>query len=175
MFAFKEGTHHENVIVQIIVNTGCNKYLELGIYDGLNISKIAPHVGKAIGVDISDKRLYHNFEFIQSTTDEFFSNNKETFDIIFIDADHKFESVVSDLEKSLQILNKHGIIFLHDTDPKSAHYIQPGYCNNCYKIINYIRKNHPELDIINLPISEAGLTIVNRKNDNRHLDYVKEE
>jgi len=34
MFAFKEGTHHENVIVQIIVNTGCNKYLELGIYDG---------------------------------------------------------------------------------------------------------------------------------------------
>ena len=37
MFAFKEGTHHENVIVQIAVNTGCNKYLELGIYDGLYI------------------------------------------------------------------------------------------------------------------------------------------
>ena len=88
MFAFKKGTHHENVIIQIIVNTGCTKYLELGIYDGLNISKIAPHVGKAVGVDISDKRLYHNFEFIKSTTDEFFSNNKETFDVIFIDADH---------------------------------------------------------------------------------------
>ena len=72
MFAFKNGTHHENVIVQIIINTGCRKYLELGIYDGLNISKIAPHVEKAVGVDIYDKRLYHNFEFIQSTTDDFF-------------------------------------------------------------------------------------------------------
>lgn len=176
MYAFKEGTHHENVIVQIIINTGCTKYLELGIYDGLNISKIAPHVGKAVGVDISDERLlYHNFEFIKTTTDEFFSNNKETFDVIFIDADHQFESVVSDLEKSLKILNKHGIIFLHDTDPKSAHYIQPRYCNNCYKIIDYIRNNHPELDLINLPISEAGLTIVNRKNENRYLEYINKE
>ena len=88
MFAFKEGTHHENVIIQIIVNTGCNKYLELGIFEGKTISKIAHHVEKTVGVDINDIRTYHNFEFIQSTTDEFFSNNKETFDIIFIDADH---------------------------------------------------------------------------------------
>lgn len=164
------GTHPE-IIKAIVKRTQCKKYLELGIYDATTISEIAKIVDYAVGVDCLDLRKYYNFNFIQSSTDDFFKNNTETFDIIFIDADHTFDSVKKDFENALNILNKHGIIFLHDTDPMNIMLTQPGYCNNCYKIVKYIRENHKELDLINLPISEAGLTIVNRKDENRHLCY----
>ena len=85
-------------------------------------------------------------------------------DIIFIDADHNYTSVVKDFENSLKILNKLGIIFLHDTDPMIKKYVDPGYCGDSYKIIDYITNNHPELNIITLPVTIAGLSIVMREN-----------
>jgi hypothetical protein len=45
------------------------------------------------------------------------------------------------------------------------------YCSDSYKMINYIIENYPELNLINLPIAEAGLAIINRKNDQRHLHF----
>lgn len=162
---------HPNIIFELVKNSNCQKYLELGIYDGTCISKIANVVNKAVGVDIKKFHNYDNFIFIESTTDNFFISNTDTFDIIFIDADHNYESVKKDFENSLKILNKHGIIFLHDTDPMYKYLNDPGYCGDSYKMINYIKDNHPELNIINLPISEAGLTIINRIDDQRHLNY----
>jgi len=176
MFAFPSenmfGTH-PYVIYEIVKNSNCKKYLELGVYDGDCINKIANIVDRAVGVDIYDKRQYYNFNFINKNTDDFFSENKDLFDIIFIDADHNFESVKKDFENSLLILNKHGIIFIHDTDPMYEKFIDPGYCGDSYKMLNYIYEYHPELDIINLPISQAGLTIINRKKDNRFRNYIK--
>ena len=112
-----------------------------------------------------------NFTFIQDTTDNFFLNNDEKFDIIFIDADHKYESVQKDFKNSLKILNKHGIIFIHDTDPMYQNLTEPGYCGDSYKMIKFIKDNYSELNIINLPISEAGLLIINKNDEQRHLQY----
>lgn len=165
--------NHFPIIFDIVKYTNCKKYLELGVLFGDNISPIANIVNKAIGVDSSDNRKYHNFDFHLTTTDEFFKNNKETFDIIFIDADHSYESVKKDLENALLILNKHGIILLHDTDPMTEIYTLPGACNDSYKILEYIYNKHKELDVINLPINEAGLTILNRKSENRFKNYIK--
>lgn len=105
-------------------------------------------------------------------TEQFFKENEETFDVIFIDADHSFDAVKYDFEQCLKILNKSGLIFLHDTDPITKKYTQPGYCNDCYKIINYLKEFHSELNFINLPITEAGLTIVQRKDESRVSNYL---
>lgn len=168
-----ESMMHDNLIVQIVKMMGCNKYLELGIYDGFTISKVKSVCDYCVGVDVKDLRRFHNFEFRLSTTDDFFKNNKEIFDIIFIDADHNFESVKKDFINSLSILNKFGLILLHDTDPMTEFYCQPGYCGDSYKMIDWIPANYPDLNVIALPITQAGLTIVNRKNDRRVLDYLK--
>jgi len=172
-YAFKEvGQEHREIIASIAISTNCQSYLELGLYDGHTFSLVANFVPNCVGVDIKDLR--NNKErgrFYQMTTDAFFEQNKENYNIIFIDADHSFESVKKDFENSLKILTQYGIIFLHDTDPMTAKYLAPGYCNDCYKITDYITLNHPELEMVTMPCTEAGLTIVKRKKDRRVLNH----
>ena len=54
---------------------------------------------------------------IRLTSDEYFSSNKEIFDIIFIDGLHHFDQVKKDIINSLKILNKGGVILVHDCLP----------------------------------------------------------
>ena len=164
---------HETVILDIIKKVNCQNYLELGIYKGDTISKASAFVENCVGVDIIDHiGEDKHFRFIKATTDDFFNENKETFDVIFIDADHKYESCVKDFENSLKILNYNGFIFIHDTDPISKKYTGFGFCGDSYKINDYIYKHHQDLDLITLPLTEAGLTIVKRKHENRHNLYI---
>jgi len=101
------------------------------------------------------------------STDKFFSQFKGKADIIFIDADHGFEAVKKDFVNSISILSKNGIIFIHDTDPVSREYLQPELCNDSYKVIDWIAMTHSDLDILTLPISVTGLTMVKRFCDRR--------
>lgn len=172
-FARETRTHlyHANSIAMICQITGCEKYLELGTQDGFTVKIVAEVVPYCVGVDINPCSF--NGTMFVGTTDDFFEQNRETFDVIFIDADHAFSSVVKDLENALGILNKHGIIFMHDTDPVSPEFAVPGYCDDCYKIVDYIYAKHPELDIVTLPAREAGLSIVCRKADRRMLNIAR--
>lgn len=165
---------HETVILDILKKVNCQKYLELGIYKGDTISKASAFINKTVGVDIIDHiGPNKQFHFVNSTTDDFFNKNKENFDVIFIDADHKYESCVKDFENSLKILNYNGFIFIHDTDPISEKYTDFGYCGDSFKINKYIYDKYPELDLITLPLTEAGLSIIKRKNENRYNLYNK--
>jgi len=59
--------------------------------------------------DYSDK-----LKIIKNTSQEFFSNNKSKFDLIYIDGSHKYEDVLSDGRNALKCLNKKGIIIFDD-------------------------------------------------------------
>ena len=144
MFAnFKQEIHHE-LILKILQLTGCETYLELGVCKGNTFIMANNIVKRAIGVDIYDDRIYKIGEFYQCETDEFFKFFHDKVDIVFIDADHKFESVRKDFENSLKILNKHGIIIFHDTDPVSEELLSPSRCGDGYKIVDYIYQNQNE-------------------------------
>ena len=156
------------IIRDLVKTTNCKKYLELGVADGSNIYLIKDYVEKCVGVDVKDRLENKNkIEYNLMTTDDFFSKNSETFDIIFIDANHYWLYVRRDFENSLKVLNEFGIIFLHDTDPIHSVMLSPGYCSDSYHITDYVYANHPELNIITLPVCDMGLTIVMRKNDRR--------
>ena len=53
------------------------------------------------------------------TSDEFFKNNNDTFDLIFIDGLHQYDQVKKDVYNALKFLNKNGVILLHDCMPTS--------------------------------------------------------
>jgi len=164
------GYSHTNIIYHIAKQTACRHYLELGCYDGYTLSKVAEVVPNVYGVDIKDERLTKQGKFYEMTTDVFFKifNQQQKMDIIFIDADHSYEAVKRDFENSLNILNEHGIIFIHDTDPMNQMYMQKGYCGDSYKVVDYIQEKYKdELNIITIPINECGMSMVNRKKDRR--------
>jgi hypothetical protein len=141
-------------------------YLELGLYEGETFNLISEIVPNCVGVDVNLKTFQKKGIVYQQTTDSFFENNKIMFDMIFIDADHSFEQVKKDFENSIKILNPLGIIILHDTDPCSEKLLQPGYCGDSYKMISYLHSANI-YNILPLPISDPGLSIVNRKTDTR--------
>jgi hypothetical protein len=154
-------------ILDLINLTNCKSYLELGVITTDSLKEIKTYVDICVGVDIEKKENTDNVIFYNTTTDEFFRNNIQKFDIIFIDADHKFEQVKIDFENSLKILNEFGIIILHDTDPIDQRLISDDYCSDSYKIIDYIYMEHLELNVITFPIHETGLSFVMRKSDRR--------
>ena len=167
--------NHSDLIVEIVKQLNCKSYLELGVYDGTTLSKVNKYVDRLISVDIKDIRTEKIGEFHLKTTDEFFTNFNEMVDIIFIDADHNFESVKKDFTNSLKVLNEFGMIILHDTDPMEERLIEPKYCSDSYKMDTWIRENYLDLDIMTLPISEAGLSLVTRKKDKRVNKFIKND
>lgn len=60
----------------------------------------------------------------------------------FIDADHCFESALKDFENILKRLNPGGVILLHDTDPEEDRLINPGYCEDSYKVVSILENRH---------------------------------
>jgi len=103
------GTSRWHVINFLITTHKYNTYLEIGVRKKKCYNKIiAPY---KVCVDSKTNATH------MVTSDEFFSYNKETFDIIFIDGDHLKEQIHRDIQNSLNILNKDGTIICHDMNP----------------------------------------------------------
>lgn len=147
-------------------------YLELGLYKGTTFSSIAPIVETCVGVDTKQYFTPQKGKIHISTTENFFQHNTDTFDLIFIDADHSFESAKNDLLWSLNVLNPYGVIILHDTDPNKNELLTSGYCGDSYRIVDWVRTNRSDLDIITLPLGDPGISIVKRTGDRRVLPFI---
>lgn len=164
--------HHSDFIGILASIYKPKVYVELGLYEGETLEKVQPYCQKIYGIDIkSNDKLKKigenpNVNLIFNSTNFFFENFNEEIDMIFIDADHCFDSAKRDFENSLKFLRKGGIIILHDTDPDNDKLIHPGYCGDSYKIVNYI-ENRDDLNILTIPIQPPGLSIVSRKNETR--------
>ena len=90
--------------------SGC-RYLEIGCDNNICFKSI-PVINK-IGVD-PDRGGN-----IKDTSDNFFKNNKNRFDVIFIDGLHIYEQCRRDVINALKVLDKNGYIFLHDMTPRN--------------------------------------------------------
>ena len=101
------------VIQRMIDFRGYKSYLEIGSFRNENFDKI--RIQKKISVD-PDPEAYANY---QMTSDQYFAENKDKFDIYFIDGLHQHDQVWRDIRNSLEHLNKDGIIVLHDCLPKN--------------------------------------------------------
>jgi hypothetical protein len=164
---------HHSVFIGILASIYKPKtYVELGLYEGETIEKVQPYIQKGYGIDMTPRpqlenlKKHSNLNIIYSTTNEFFESFDEGIDMAFIDADHCYESALKDFENVFQRLNNGGIIIMHDTDPESDHLIDPGYCGDSYKIVRFL-ENRSDINCYTMPLTEAGLTIITKKNDTR--------
>lgn len=106
--------HKYEVINYLIDLYNYESYLEIGIDGGDNFNNI--DCAYKIGVDPNKKydKLTHHM-----TSDKFFENNTEKFDVILIDGLHISDQVIIDIENGLKFLNPMGTIIMHDCLPNS--------------------------------------------------------
>ena len=98
-----------DIINKLINSKKFKSYLEIGCQSDVNFSKIK--IENKVGVDPQSGGT------LRMTSDKFFSQNKDTFDLIFIDGLHIHEQVLKDIDNSLNVLNENGVILLHDCLP----------------------------------------------------------
>ena len=165
---------HVNIIKSIAIGMNragfSTRYLELGIRKGPCFNAVAPLFKEAYAVDIVDCRKFikgnKNLIWFHGTTDNFFKqhNSEKKFDLIFIDADHRYESSLSDFKKALSILLDNGLILLHDTYPPEEFFVSQKYCRDTYKTASFIRKNYSDQCEIVTLLFYYGVSVVRKLN-----------
>ena len=99
------------IIQKIIELKNYNSYLEIGCDKNQSFSNIS--INKRVGVDPIEGGTH------KMTSDKFFINNSDKFDLIFIDGLHEYSQVMCDIKNSLTCLAHNGVILLHDCLPRN--------------------------------------------------------
>ena len=158
-----------SVIIQNIINDKKYKnYLEIGCDRDENFSKIK--IENKTGVDPLQGGT------LRMTSNNFFIKNNKNFDLIFLDGLHTYEQTIKDINNSLKILNKDGVIIIHDCLPKKIwNQIVPriyGHWNgDVWKAIVHSR-TYSSADTYTC-IADHGLGIIFKRKNRNQLDLKK--
>ena len=136
------------IINSLILNNNFKTYLEIGVRNpDDNFNKIVCY--DKVGVDPEPSAMATHV----MTSDDFFAQNKKTFDIIFIDGLHLREQVLKDIENSLATLNDEGFIVCHDclpnTQKEQIEYYDgiSAWVGTVWKGISHLRMTREDLEI----------------------------
>lgn len=149
-----------DIINYYIKKNHYSSYLEIGYYDGINFSLI--ECAEKYAVDPNPITPCSHI----MTSDDFFNANAKTFDIIFIDGLHHSEQVKRDIENSLSVLTKNGIIICHDMNPTDELMqrvpMQTGvWTGDCWKAFVLLRNEKRLLSTYVIDI-DCGLGIISK-------------
>lgn len=163
-----------DVIVSIFWASGGGSFLELGVARGGISMSLAARGADVTGVDVVECPDYPGRMYVMPAEEYFAVHARpDSFDMVFIDADHRYASVILDLQGALFVLKPHGTIVLHDTDPDREEMLADHLCSDCYRVVSNIQNSH-DLASVTLPVDDTGLTLVRRKADRRVLSFVEE-
>jgi hypothetical protein len=137
-----------------------SSYLEIGYKEGACFNYI--ECFRKVGVDPTP--LCDHDKVILKTSDDFFRDNMEKFDIIHIDGYHEHQQVLRDIDNSLKILNEGGIIICHDMLPWEK-WLQDSIdpetmsLGTCWKAFAELRTKREDLSMFTIPV-DCGLGII---------------
>ncbi|MDR0741713.1 MAG: class I SAM-dependent methyltransferase, partial [Rickettsiales bacterium] len=169
------------IINKLISDNMLNSYLEIGVSNP-HRNFLSVRCARKTSVDpciecefFSQEAIEQFKPFInhQVTSDEFFARNTESFDIVFIDADHSYENSLRDLNNALKTIPTGGFVVLHDAMPFDFDCTQwsnfeKGLCYNgeVWKtIVSAIRAGGSSLLIGTFPY-DCGVAVVKKLSGN---------
>ena len=154
-----------DVINLLIDRKGYKSYLEVGFANGDCYDRIKCENKTATDPDTNTRAPHH------LPSDEFFEQNKDTYDIIFIDGLHHSGQVYKDILNALEVLNEGGVIVCHDMNPQGfQEQFVPRqvkrWNGDCWKSFVKIRAEEAGLDMFVLDMDE-GTGIIARGEQER--------
>lgn len=188
-----------DALQQIIDGLNFSTYLEIGVANGDNFFSIKATEKTAVDPEfrfpetLRKKWMTRNVSnlaatYHQTTSDAFFESINRTarFDLVFIDGLHTFAQSLRDVVNSLEHLNDHGAIMLHDCNPShpaAAHPADslqhatalnlPGWtgawCGDVWKTICHLRCRRADLKVFVLDC-DHGLGIITKGTPDQLLD-----
>ena len=167
-YNFPDNFYRWDLIEYLIKKNNYTNYLEIGCDQNQLFSKVI--IDNKIGVDpVSGGN-------IRKTSDDFFKENNDKFDIVFIDGLHTYEQVKKDILNSIDFLNQNGIILVHDCMPDSlGKQAVPRYKmqwnGDVWKAIIDLRQKE-DLDIYTCEMDQ-GIGIITKKKNSSLLSLNK--
>jgi hypothetical protein len=167
-YNFPDNFYRWDLLEYLIKKNNYKNYLEIGCDQNQLFSKVI--IDNKIGVDpVSGGN-------IRKTSDEFFKENNDKFDIVFIDGLHTYEQVKKDILNSVNCLNENGIILVHDCMPDSlGKQAVPRYKmqwnGDVWKAIVDLRQKE-DLDIYTCEMDQ-GIGIITKKKNSSLLSLNK--
>ena len=159
-YNFPDDYFRWDLIEYLIKKYNYSNYLEIGCDRDQLFSKVK--IQNKIGVDPFSGGT------VRKTSDKFFLENNEKFDIVFIDGLHIYSQVKKDILNSVQCLKPNGIVLVHDCMPDSiGKQAVPRYKmqwnGDVWKAIVDLRQ-HDNLEIFTCEIDQGIGIISNKKN-----------
>jgi hypothetical protein len=102
-----------DIIQKFIDERQFKSFLEIGTFNGDTFKHITIDKKESVDPDPNCKATHI------MTSDEYFKNSQDKWDIIFIDGLHEHSQVFRDICNSLEHLHSNGVIVLHDCMPKN--------------------------------------------------------
>lgn len=171
-----------DIINSLIEKHNYKSYLEIGVYnpDGC-FNKINCEYKVSV-----DSMVNGEFPVMfKMTSDDFFKQNTEKFDLIFIDGLHLDEQVQKDISNSFNFLNENGTIVLHDCNPPTHYHARENYYDNTtpvgwdwngtvWKAIVKERCNNPNI-FTSVVDTDWGVGIMQKSNNPNQIENLNPE
>ena len=146
------------IINRIIKEVKATSYLEIGYGNGYNFNQI--NCDLKIGIDPDYTK--QNQSVYKSSSDEYFKEYKEDYDVIFIDGFHHADQARRDITNSLRCNPK--AIILHDTLPytKEMQVVpreQEKWTGDVWRAAVGFKKEYPDVKIETYK-ADYGLTVI---------------
>ena len=113
------------IINRIIGDRGYRSFLEIGTQYGATFTRVDVPVKVSVDPDPRTAATY------VMTSDEYFREHKDKFDLVFVDGLHECGQAYRDVMNALEILNKGGVIVMHDCHPTDRQMQEP-YCGQYF-------------------------------------------
>lgn len=107
------------IINAIIKDRGYKSFLEIGTKHGETFTQVNTEAKVSVDPDPKTTPTY------RMTSDEYFREHSETFDLVFVDGLHECGQAYRDVMNALKVLNRGGVIVMHDCHPESREMQEP--------------------------------------------------
>ena len=160
-------------INRIIKENGYTSYLEIGLGNGVTFRSIDVETKVGVDPDIVAG------DVATMGSDEYFVNNSDKFDLIFIDGLHHSDQVERDILNAWRCLNRDGMIIIHDVKPldekcQRVPREQTAWTGDVWRAWYGLKKTYPKLRLDYID-ERVGMAIINKSKHKISEGFVDNE